>query len=77
MFGLRYLFGYDKEEVTKKELVILLKAELVPTLQERITQKDQDEDLDRRGVRSRSSANRIMQDAAENKRSPGRTQSHE
>jgi general secretion pathway protein D len=39
VFGLRYLFGYDKEEVDKKELVILLKAELVPTLQERIAQK--------------------------------------
>jgi len=38
-FGLRYLFGYEKESVTKKELVILLRAELVPTLQERITQK--------------------------------------
>jgi type IV pilus assembly protein PilQ len=39
VFGLRYLFGYDKEQVTKKELIILLKADLVPTLQERITQK--------------------------------------
>lgn len=39
VFGLRYLFGYDKDEVKKKELIILLKAELVPTLQERITQK--------------------------------------
>jgi len=39
VFGLRYLFGYDKDEVKKKELVILLKADLVPTLQERITQK--------------------------------------
>jgi type IV pilus assembly protein PilQ len=39
VFGLRYLFGYDREQVEKKELVILLKAELVPTLQERIAQK--------------------------------------
>ena len=45
VLGLRYLFGYEKEEVTKKELVILLKAELVPTLQERITQKTKEEDL--------------------------------
>jgi len=37
--GLRYLFGYEKDQVTKKELVILLKADLVPTLQERIAQK--------------------------------------
>ena len=39
VFGLRYLFGYDKVQTTKKELIILLKADLVPTLQERITQK--------------------------------------
>jgi general secretion pathway protein D len=45
VFGLRYLFGYEKEDVTKKELVILMKAELVPTLQERITQRTKGEDL--------------------------------
>lgn len=39
IFGLRYLFGYDQDKVDKKELIILLRAELVPTLQERITQK--------------------------------------
>lgn len=42
VFGLRYLFGYEREEVKKKELVILLKAELLPTLQERITQRKED-----------------------------------
>jgi type IV pilus assembly protein PilQ len=45
VFGLRYLFGYNKEEVAKKELVILMKAELVPTLQERITQKTRGDEL--------------------------------
>ena len=45
MFGLRYLFGYESESVSKKELVILMKAELVPTLQERITQRTKGEDL--------------------------------
>ena len=39
VFGLRYLFGYNRDQVSKKELVILVKAELVPTLQERVTQK--------------------------------------
>ncbi|HTO95305.1 MAG TPA: type II and III secretion system protein [Bacteroidota bacterium] len=43
VFGLRYLFGYNSDNVVKKELVILLKAELVPTLQERITKKTQDD----------------------------------
>jgi len=45
VFGLRYLFGYDKDQVAKKELVILMKAELVPTLQERITQKTKEDGL--------------------------------
>lgn len=35
VFGIRYLTGYDQTIVRKKELVILLKTELVPTLQER------------------------------------------
>jgi general secretion pathway protein D len=45
VFGLRYIFGYDRDESEKTELVILLKAELVPTLQERITQRTTDGEL--------------------------------
>jgi len=45
VFGLKYIFGFQKEQVVKKELVILLKGELVPTLQERITQKTKEEGL--------------------------------
>lgn len=36
IFGLRYLFGSDQKVVSKKELVILIKAELIPTLKERL-----------------------------------------
>lgn len=39
VFGLRYIFGYDKASVNKKELIVMLRAELVPMLEERITQK--------------------------------------
>jgi len=35
VFGIRFLTGSDETVVRKKELVILLKAELVPTLKER------------------------------------------
>jgi type IV pilus assembly protein PilQ len=35
VFGIRYLAGYDQTINRKKELVILLKTEIVPTLQER------------------------------------------
>jgi type IV pilus assembly protein PilQ len=36
VLGLRYIFGTDEIRVAKKELVILLKLELVPTLKERL-----------------------------------------
>jgi type IV pilus assembly protein PilQ len=36
VFGIRYLTGSDQTVDTKKELVILLKTELLPTLQERL-----------------------------------------
>ncbi len=35
-FGLRYLFGFDVKTVAKKELIILLKAEILPSLAERL-----------------------------------------
>lgn len=39
VFGLRYIFGSTQNEVIKKELVILIKVNLVPTLKERIAQE--------------------------------------
>lgn len=36
VFGIRYLTGSDTKTIVKKELVILLKAEIVPTLKERL-----------------------------------------
>ncbi len=36
VFGIRYLTGYDKIQTNKKEIIILLTAELVPTLKERV-----------------------------------------
>ena len=43
VLGLRYLFGYNRDEIQKKELSILMKAELVPTIQERIAQKKKED----------------------------------
>ena len=39
VFGLRYIFGSTQNEVIRKELVILIKANLVPTLKERISEE--------------------------------------
>jgi Flp pilus assembly secretin CpaC len=35
VFGLRYLFGYESKKVVKRELIVLVKAEVLPTLEER------------------------------------------
>ncbi|MBT8387306.1 MAG: type II and III secretion system protein [Ignavibacteria bacterium] len=42
VFGIRYLTGSDETTIRKKELVILLKAELVPTLKERFENPEGD-----------------------------------
>ncbi len=40
VFGIRYLTGSDETITRKKELIILLKAEMVPTLKERFAHPD-------------------------------------
>jgi len=40
VFGIRFLTGSDATVIRKKELIILLKAELVPTLKERFAHPD-------------------------------------
>ena len=42
VFGIRYLTGSDETTIRKKELVILLKTELVPTLKERFENPEGD-----------------------------------
>lgn len=44
-FGLRYLFGYDAVTVTRKELIILMKAELVPTIEDRVKELGKERNL--------------------------------
>lgn len=39
VFGLRYLFGSDERRTLRRELAILMKVEIVPTLRERAAQK--------------------------------------
>jgi type IV pilus assembly protein PilQ len=38
-FGLKYLFGFNSHQVTKKELIILIKAEIVPSVLARLKSK--------------------------------------
>lgn len=39
VLGLRYIFGYDQKTITTKEIITLIKVELLPTLKERINAK--------------------------------------
>ncbi len=41
-FGLRYIFGYDSKTTTKKEVIILIKSTILPTLKERMTMKKEE-----------------------------------
>ena len=45
VLGIRYLTGSDQKIITKKEVVILLKADLLNTLEQRFTLKNQEQDL--------------------------------
>ncbi len=42
VFGLRYLFGFDATSYRKKELVVLMKAQLLPQLEDRLKEKPKD-----------------------------------
>ncbi len=39
VLGIRYLAGYDSKETVRKEIIMLIKAQLLPTLKERMEQK--------------------------------------
>lgn len=41
-FGLRYVFGFESKSYKKKELLILIKGEILPTLEERFKAKKRD-----------------------------------
>ena len=45
VLGIRYLTGFDKKTYSKKELIIVLKAKLVPTLKERFTTRRKGENV--------------------------------
>lgn len=39
VFGLRYLFGYEEVSVDKKELIIILRADIVPPIEKRVERR--------------------------------------
>jgi general secretion pathway protein D len=48
-FGLRYIFGYDSKEVIKRELIVLMKAEILPSLEERAAKQPSMKNLIKEG----------------------------
>ena len=66
VFGLRYIFGYEKTTTSKLELIILLRAEIMPSIEDRVadqtrqnenliekTQKENDQDIQKRKPKNR------------------------
>jgi type IV pilus assembly protein PilQ len=66
VFGLRYIFGYDKITAIKTELIILLRAEIMPSIEDRVadqtrqnenliekTRKEYDQDIQKRKPKNR------------------------
>jgi len=45
VFGLRYLFGFDSKQLVRRELVVLMRAEILPSLEERAAKKPGEKDL--------------------------------
>ena len=39
---MRYIFGYDQTENVRKEIIMLIKADILPTLKERIKMEKSD-----------------------------------
>lgn len=68
VFGIRYLTGSDETIVRKKELVILLKAELVPTLKERFQNPKVDQVLNKEREKRRNEVKyHLFNEYSENK----------
>lgn len=42
VLGLRYLTGYDQKQVVQKEIIMLVKTEIAPSLKERISKKKEE-----------------------------------
>ncbi len=42
-FGLRYLFGHNSKQVSKTELIVLLKVDIVPSVRQRVKEQIQGE----------------------------------
>jgi type IV pilus assembly protein PilQ len=59
VFGIRFLTGSDETVIRKKEVIIVLRVELLPTLNQRFSSQIQNDDLIR---------NKIMDDESEIRR---------
>ncbi len=58
-FGLRYIFGTETTNVTKQELLIVLRAEVVDPLRARATEKLDDELIDQRRRNAREALRKL------------------
>lgn len=61
VLGIRYLTGYDSKEVAKKEIIMLIKAEILPSLKERVSKQRENELLKKQRNENEESVEKIKQ----------------
>lgn len=66
VFGIKYLTGYDAVTTTKKEIIITIKTEILPSLSERIA-KEKENVFQKSLLENRKSMNEIQQQIIDSK----------
>ncbi len=55
VFGIRYLAGYNEKVVKKVENIILIRAEILPTIEERMTHLEEEDVLEKQIIKDKQS----------------------
>ncbi len=67
VFGIRYLTGYTQKQVVKKEIVISIRVNILPTLKSRMKLEDKENLIRKRILEDQKDVNRLMKNHTFNK----------
>lgn len=65
--GLRYIFGYDQETVSQKEIILLIKADILPSLKERMS-KPKDSTFLKKAIENQQNEMEKLQEQSKKKK---------
>jgi len=63
VFGIRFLTGYDESVKSKKEIIITIKANLLPTLKERIARKKEENLIKKQRQKNQEMMDKLKKDS--------------